>query len=101
PLVEFVSGQFIAEEIAPDHPLVRTVAAAHRSVIGSEPEVIGLTGGADTRLWVRHAGVPALMYGPGTMNLAHQSDESVGIEDLLTCITVLTQATMDWCGVAD
>lgn len=100
PLVEFVSGQFIAEEIAPDHPLVQTVAAAHRSVIGSEPGVMGLTGGADTRLWVRLAGVPALMYGPGTMDLAHQSDESVSIEDLLTCITVLTQATMDWCGVA-
>jgi acetylornithine deacetylase len=100
PLVEFVSGQFIAEEIAPDHPLVQTVAAAHRSVVGSEALVMGLTGGADTRLWVRFAGVPALMYGPGTMDLAHQSDESVSIEDLLTCITVLTQATINWCGIA-
>lgn len=100
PVVEFVSGQFIAEEISPDHELVQTVASAHRSVVGTEAGIMGLTGGADTRLWVRHAGVPALMYGPGTMDLAHQSDESVGIGDLLTCITVLTMATMDWCGVA-
>ena len=40
------------------------------------------------------------MYGPGTMGLAHQSDESVNIEDLLTCITVLTNLTIDWCGIA-
>src|SRR5690606_15956207 len=90
PTIEFVSGQFIAEEIAPDHPLVETVAKAHRSIVGTEPDVMGLTGGADTRLWVHFADVPALMYGPGTMGLAHQSDESVSIADLLTCITVLT-----------
>lgn len=99
PIVEFVSGQFIAEEISPDHPLVEAVGAAHREVTGEEAEITGLTGGADTRLWVRFADAPALMYGPGTMDLAHQSDESVGIEDLLTCVTVLTRLAIDWCGV--
>ena len=101
PLVEFVSGQFIAEEIAPDHPLVQAIATAHQEVTGEDAEINGLTGGADTRLWVRFADTPALMYGPGTMGLAHQSDESVDIEDLLTCITVLTRFAIDWCGFAD
>lgn len=99
PLVEFVSGQFIAEEIAPDHPLVQAVASAHQEVTGEDAEITGLTGGADTRLWVRFADTPALMYGPGTMGLAHQSNESVDIDDLVTCITVLTHMTIDWCGI--
>lgn len=100
PLVEFVSGQFVAEEIAPDHPLVESVAAAHQLVTGEKAKIIGLTGGADTRLWVRFAETPALMYGPGTMALAHQSDEWVDLKNMLTCITVLTRMTLDWCEIA-
>lgn len=101
PLVEFFSGQFIAEEIAIDHPLTEAMATAHRTIMGSEAEVFGLTGGADTRLWVRFADCPALMYGPGTYHMAHQSNEYIEIPNLLNTITVLTQLAMDWCGVAD
>lgn len=101
PVVEFFSGQFTADEIAVDHPLTLAMKEAHRKLHGEDPEIIGFTGGADTRLWVRIADCPALNYGPGVYTMAHQSNEYIEIPTLLQTIAVMTQLAMDWCEVAE
>lgn len=100
PVLEFFGGQFTAEEIPADHELTQTMLAAHQSVTGNPTEITAFTAGADTRLWVHFTDCPALMYSGGVFRMAHQSDEYIEIDALLESISVLTQATMDWCGVA-
>lgn len=100
PVLEFFGGQFTAEEIPADHELTQTMLAAHKSVTGSDTKITAFTAGADTRLWVHFTDCPALMYSGGNFQMAHQSDEYVEIDALLESIAVLTQATIDWCGVA-
>jgi acetylornithine deacetylase len=100
PVIEYFGGQFTAEEIPADHPLTQAMLAAHKAVIGNDTEVIGFTAGADNRHWVHFTDCPALLYSGGVFRMAHQSDEYIEIDALLESIAVLTQATMDWCGVA-
>lgn len=100
PLLEFFSGQFVAEEIAQDHPLTLAMLAAHRAVSDVETETWALTAGTDARLWIHFADCPALLYGAGELHMAHQSDEYIDIEPLLDSIAALTQLAIDWCGTA-
>lgn len=100
PLVEFFSGQFVAEEIAVDHPLTVAMASAHKQVSGNEAEIFALTAGTDQRLWVHFADCPSLLYGGGVFAMAHQSDEYIEIEPFLESIAVLIQLAIDWCEIA-
>lgn len=100
PVLEFFGGQFTAEEIPVDHDLTQTLLRAHKSITGNEAEISAFTAGADTRHWVHFTDCPALMYSGGVFHMAHQSDEYIDIDALLESVSVLLQATMDWCGVA-
>lgn len=101
PLLEFFSGQFVAEEIAVDHPLTLAVLDAHQEISGSATDAWALTAGTDARLWIHFADVPAVLYGAGILPLAHQSNEYNEIEPLLESIAVLTKLAIDWCGIAE
>lgn len=100
PLVEFFGGQFVAEEISPDHDLTQAAITAHYQITGEVAEIAALTAGTDQRLWVHFTESPALLYSGGVFAMAHQSDEYIDIEPLLETVAVLTQMTMDWCGIA-
>ena len=100
PVLEFFSGQFVAEEIAPDHPLTLAMLKAHKEINGEDTEIFALTAGTDARLWIHFADRPALLYGGGVFHMAHQSDEYIEIEPFLNSIAVLTQMAIDWCEIA-
>ena len=48
---------------------------------GAVPEVSGATGATDAAWYAAH-GIPAVIYGPGDGDTAHQPDEFVDVEDL-------------------
>lgn len=100
PIVEFFGGQFCAEEIASDHPLTQAMCAAHETFTGKAAEISALTAGTDQRLWLHFTDSPALLYGGGQYAMCHQSDEYIEIPKLLESIAVLTQMTIDWCGIS-
>ena len=101
PVVEFFSGQFVAEEISPDHELTKAMLAAHKTIMGEDTVVGASTAGTDQRLWVHFTDVPALLYSHGDLSLAHQSNEHIEVERVLNTIAVLTQMVIDWCEIAD
>jgi acetylornithine deacetylase len=73
-------------------PLVRTVAAAHRAILGGgEPELVAQTGTNDGR----YVEAPCLCYGPAAGNL-HGTDEWVDVETLETTAAVVALAAARW-----
>ena len=46
-------------------------------------------------------GIPTLNIGPGDPRLAHQADEFIEIEELLTCTKMIASIVMDWCGAEE
>jgi acetylornithine deacetylase len=101
PQVEWFSGQFAPAEIAHDSPLVRTIAQAHGTVTGEEARLDAATYGADMRHFLIFGGTPCVMYGAGDVRLAHFTDESVPLEDMVTAAKTVAVTIANWCGVEE
>lgn len=98
PVVEWFSGQFEPAEVPVDSPLVQLVVESHRAVHNLPPPVDGAPYGADMRHFVNLAHMPCIMYGPGDVRAAHQSDESVALADVVNVTKVIALAIARWCG---
>ncbi len=74
----------------PGLPVPRTVARAIRTVLGKEPAFVCSPGTYDQKHVARIGGLEdCVAYGPGILDLAHQPDEFVAIEDLVAATKVL------------
>jgi acetylornithine deacetylase len=83
--------QFEPAETDPDEPVVGAVQSAmtEHGLPGTEP--LGETYGADNRHYVA-AGIPTVVFGPGTIEQAHFPDETLVWEDALVAGGVLVDA---------
>ncbi len=76
-----------------DGPVARTTAAAIRRVIGRDPEIICSPGTYDQKHIDRVGKLKdCIAYGPGILDLAHQPDEYVSIDDMVTSAKVMALA---------
>ncbi len=98
PSVEWFGGQFASAEIAPDHPLVRTVSRAHEIAHARPVIVEGVTYGADMRLFIEIGRMPTVIYGGGDVRLAHAVDEYIGLEEVIRAAETLALTICGWCG---
>jgi succinyl-diaminopimelate desuccinylase len=74
-------------------PVARSTAAAIRSVIGRDPEFICSPGTYDQKHIDRVGKLrDCIAYGPGILDLAHQPDEYVVIEDMVNSAKVMALA---------
>ena len=80
--------------ISPDSPFVRVVKETIEKVIGRIPEVSVMKAGCDMR-YFHAAGVPTLVYGPGTKGMSHQQDEYVKVKDLVVAAQVYALTAME------
>ncbi len=76
-----------------DGPVARSTAAAIRRVIGRDPEFICSPGTYDQKHIDRVGKLKdCIAYGPGILDLAHQPDEYVLIEDMVASAKVMALA---------
>jgi acetylornithine deacetylase len=88
--IEWFEGQFEPGETPLDSPILRELSDCHREIEGSEPRTHGVSYGSDLRLFTRYAGMPAVLYGPGDVRLAHAANELVPLHELVEAAEVLT-----------
>jgi acetylornithine deacetylase len=87
-----------------DHPICKTVSAAHVDAaagtrFAGAPEVAGFYAVCDAA-FLNPQGVPAIVYGPGSLFVAHAADEFVEIDELMVATKTYALATMEWCEVS-
>lgn len=74
-------------EVPADHPLVTGLLAASESS-GVPPMVEGMTAWVDAA-FLNQAGIPAVCYGPGSIEQAHTDDEWIDVREIVACAEVL------------
>ncbi len=84
--------------VADDHPLVRAVWDAHVAVAATAPRLGGVPGATDGTVLSSRTGMPSVVYGPGGKWIAHQADEYVEIDDLVTHANVYVDAAVRFLG---
>ena len=76
-----------------DGPVASTTAAAIRDVLGVEPDIVCSPGTYDQKHVDRIGKLDdCIAYGPGLLDLAHQPDEWIGIEDMTNAAKVMATA---------
>ena len=73
--IKWSGGQFESGEIPLDHPLVKLCQRCMVDLTGHEPVLQGAPYGSDLRLLVNFGGIPAVLFGPGDVRVAHMPDE--------------------------
>lgn len=85
-------------EIAASHPMMRTLAAAHRAVVHAPVSEIACTCTTDARFFNLYGDTPATCYGPEATAI-HTIDESVSLKSLRDVTAVLAMFVAAWCGL--
>jgi acetylornithine deacetylase len=93
--VEWFEGQFEPGETALEAPILEELARSHREVLRSESRIRGVSYGSDLRLFTRYAAMPAVLYGPGDVRVAHSANESIPLDEIVAAAEVLTQLIVD------
>jgi len=89
-------------DVPVDHPICRAVAASHEDAVGGtrfegSAKFAGSYAVCDAA-FLNAQGVPAIVYGPGSLLVAHAPDEYVEIDELIASTKTYALLSMDWCG---
>jgi acetylornithine deacetylase len=79
---------------------------AHAEVTGEwqpqpSPDHPANFGAACDATFYEREGIPAIVYGPGELRIAHGIDEFVFVDELTSSAKALALAVLDWCGTSD
>jgi succinyl-diaminopimelate desuccinylase len=92
--------EVLPTQTAKDAPVVRAVAAAIEEVTGGPPAFVCSPGTYDQKHVFRIGHLEdCIAYGPGIVELAHQPDEYVVIDDLIASAKVMAAAALRLLGV--
>lgn len=88
-----------------EHPICQALANAHeKAAVGSKfegPARQAAFYAVCDAAFLQRDGVPSVVYGPGSLLVAHAADEYVEIEELITATKTYALLTLDWCGQGD
>ncbi len=91
---------FVPTATPQDAPVVQATARAIARVLGREPSFIASPGTYDQKHIVRTGKLrDCIAYGPGILDLAHQPDEYVGVQELVDSAKIMALATLQLMGV--
>lgn len=99
PRVEWFEGQFEPAETPLDSELLSVLRTTHHDTTGSEPAMHGVPYGSDLRFFTNYAKIPALLYGPGSVEQAHSANEFIELEQMLYAARVVALMIARWCGI--
>jgi acetylornithine deacetylase len=87
---------FPSLEVDDGHPAVHALMNVHEKII-KEKAVVDVSPTVTDGGWFGDAGIPAAIYGPGSLRHAHAVNEQVSIEQLIQYTKVILSFIYKWC----
>lgn len=98
---EWFGARWIPGKMETNHLLMQTLGENYRLVEQKEPIIEASPWGTDGGILSTLAYTPTIVFGPGTTNKAHDSDEYIEIEKMLKAAEIIALTVMDWCEVEE
>lgn len=93
PNLRWRAAGFGSAQLPEDHPLVECLADSAEVVFGRPPVLTAVPYSCDMAGWVRLAGAPTVLYGPGSPEQAHAANERVSLDATERVAQVLVRTT--------
>ncbi len=77
-----------AAEASADSAVAEAVREAARDELHEIPPDVGFTGITDARFYINDAAIPTVIYGPGSLGVAHTANEWIEVADLTAAARV-------------
>jgi acetylornithine deacetylase/succinyl-diaminopimelate desuccinylase len=84
-----------AAQTTPDSDVAQGLRRAAAAERGTQPADAGFTGITDARYYINDAAIPTVIYGPGSLGVAHTADEWIGVDDLVAAARVYARLFVD------
>lgn len=95
-MIEEQGEIFPSLEVDSNHPAVRSLVNSHETIL-NEKAIVDVSPTVTDGGWFGDAGIPAAIYGPGTLRHAHAVNEQVSIEQLIQYTKVVLTFIYQWC----
>ncbi|CAM3551920.1 acetylornithine deacetylase [Brevibacillus invocatus] len=90
---------FPSLELDVNHPALSVLKSAYEQQLQQTP-VVDMSPSVTDAGWFAHAGIPAVLFGPGELAHAHAVDESIDPEQLVQFAQILATFIATWCNQA-
>ncbi len=98
PVIDWFEGQYESGYTNPQHPFIQLLVKCYLLSTNQKPIIKGVTYAADMALFTNYCKIPAVLFGPGDVRQAHAINEFVEIEEVLTCVKIIANMIINWCG---
>jgi acetylornithine deacetylase len=99
PLVEWFEGQFEPAETPLDSGFIPMLQQSHQTITGSPLKMHGVPYGSDLRFFTNYSKIPAVLYGPGSVDQAHAANEFITLDDVFIASRITAAMIASWCGL--
>ena len=82
--LEWFGARWLPSNLSLDHPILKTVTEQFKKVTGTEPIIEASPWGTDGGYLSTVGGIPVLVFGPGETKLAHDANEYIEIDKIIT-----------------
>jgi acetylornithine deacetylase len=86
-----------AHVLDPGHPLPAGLAQTCREM-GLPGEIAAMTASCDSWFYNNQLKIPAVVFGPGSLSVAHSREERIALDDILQAAAILVHFAQAWCG---
>lgn len=87
---------FPSLELDENHPALGMLKTAYEEQLHQAP-VVDMSPSVTDAGWFAHAGIPAVLFGPGELAYAHAVDESIDPEQLVQFAQIMARFIATWC----
>jgi acetylornithine deacetylase/succinyl-diaminopimelate desuccinylase len=83
----------------PAHPLAAGLAESCREA-GLAGEIGAMTASCDSWFYNNQLKIPAVVFGPGSLSVAHSREEHIRMDDICKAAVALLQFARNWCVIS-
>ncbi|MEB1809451.1 MAG: peptidase [Bacillaceae bacterium] len=97
--LDWFGARWVPGTIDEDHPLMGILQSKFEQVKQTDPKIEASPWGTDGGLLEKLGGIPVIVFGPGTTEIAHFPNEYIELERMFEVAEIIALTLIEWCGV--
>ncbi|MBB6444571.1 peptidase [Bacillus benzoevorans] len=101
PEIEWFGGRWLPGNLDSGHELMEIISASFQQVMKKEPRIEASPWGTDGGILSNVGKIPVVVFGPGVTGSAHETNEYIVLEDMISTAQIIALSLLKWCGSDD